>query len=338
MIVQYGKHNIYLKVYLNVWESIIYKTMTNNQTNHFLVDSNGNFLFSSDEFGDKWLIPIEESKLIIPYNIDKMVKVYWMNALSKYNEGKTFCHYKKGTPQYAEVKKIFDRMKKGKPTLEKKESSIYRAGVSKEAERKGDMSEKLPKPKKKKVEPEVEPPTGRIVKKGDTYKVVDYPPYAKEVVRTLNHQFTLPITQANAWLHKNHKHNMEEIFSDDISEGLIRTRQEGLKLPTGLFKYYHDMFLNFRHPKSISKTKEREAIDRVNKMSDLDGYIYLLGVIKSGKFKLDEDISEAYIDGIANIDPNKLSKKEQVKYYTAVKKYGISIPWEYKKENLGKEF
>jgi len=38
-------------------------------------------------------------------------KVSWMSALSKYNTGRTFCHYKKGTPQHAEVKKIFENMK-----------------------------------------------------------------------------------------------------------------------------------------------------------------------------------------------------------------------------------
>jgi hypothetical protein len=38
-------------------------------------------------------------------------KVYWMNALSKYNKGKIFCHYPKGTPEHAEVKKVFEKMK-----------------------------------------------------------------------------------------------------------------------------------------------------------------------------------------------------------------------------------
>ena len=63
-----------------------------------------------------------------------------MMALKEYNQGGAWCVYKKGTPQYDEVRKIQDRLKKGGPTLLAKETNLFRAGVSKEQQRKANMS------------------------------------------------------------------------------------------------------------------------------------------------------------------------------------------------------
>ena len=52
----------------------------------------------------------------------------WMMALKEYNQGGAWCVYKKGTPQYNEVRKIQDRLKRGEPpTPDREESELIKS-------------------------------------------------------------------------------------------------------------------------------------------------------------------------------------------------------------------